>query len=142
MRTVKIGGADVELRGSALAPLTWYSAFGDDGLYDAMVRIEKTSPARPAFPMRDVLRLAWVLAHDADVAAGREPCGFEAWVASHAQVDFSVLKEAAMGEARDAFFPSVVEAARQAAAKRRRKAGVGAVEGVADGDGKEDEPVV
>lgn len=139
MRTVQMGDESVELRGSALAPLTWYGAFGDDGLYDALARIEKTTPTKPSFPMRDVLRVAWVLAHDADVAAGRAALNFDAWVAAHPAVDFVLLKEAALGEARDAFFPSVVNAAREAAQKRRRKAAAeGAPKGVAAGAGQED----
>ena len=133
MRTVNIGGESVELRGSALAPLTWYDAFGDDGLYDALADIESQG-ARPRMPMRDILRVAWVMARDADMAAGRPVLGFEAWVAAHPDVDFVELKSAVLAEAMGSFFPGLAEQVSRAVGQLR------AAQGAAAGHGQEDGP--
>ena len=115
MRVVEIGGEAVELRGTALAPLTWYDAFHDDGLYDALVSVERSSVAgAPHLPMRDVLRVAWVFASDADELAGRSRTPFRDWVAAHPAADFAALRREVAGEAADAFFPSAVKAAEKA----------------------------
>lgn len=134
MRTVNIGGESVELRGSALAPLTWYDAFGDDGLYDALAGIESKSSSSPHMPMRDILRVAWVMARDADMAAGRPVLGFEAWVAAHQDVDFVELKSAVLAEAMGSFFPGL------AAQVARAVEQLNASKGAASGHGQEDGP--
>ena len=116
MTSVEVGGETVELHGSARAPLTWYEAFHDDGLYDALLAVGTyRASGRPSMPMRDILRCAWVLARDADEAAGREPLGFRAWVDAHPQVDFTELRRAVNEEAMASFFPAAASAARRQA---------------------------
>lgn len=112
MRTVEIGGRKVELAGSIMAPLTWYNEFHDDGLFRALLAMEGAR-----MPMLDVLRVAWVMAHDADVAAGREAMGFDRWVSSVAgEADFSALRGEVMAESEATWFRAAAEQARAAAA--------------------------
>lgn len=113
MRTVEIGGRTVELSGSILAPLTWYNQFGDDGLFQALMRVETK------MSLLDVLKLAWVMAHDADVAAGREAMGFDRWCQDVAgECDFSTLREQVVAESDATWFRAAakrIEAERKAA---------------------------
>lgn len=132
MRTVNIGGESVELRGSALAPLTWYDTFGDDGLYDALAGIESRGN-QPHMPMRDILRVAWVMAHDADMAAGRPAPGFEEWVASHPDVDFVEVKSAVLAEAMASFFPGLASQVARAVEQLNSSKGAAAGHGQEDG---------
>lgn len=111
MQSITIGGRTVELSGTILAPLTWYNAFHDDGLFAALARVEQ-SPAN----MLDVLKLTWVMAHDAAVAANQEAPGFEAWVATVAgEADFSAIRQAVMDESAGTWFRQAVEQVRAAA---------------------------
>jgi hypothetical protein len=105
MQTITVGGGSVELRGTILAPLTWYNEFHDDGLFKALARVEQ-SPAN----MLDVLKVAWVMAHDAQVAAGGEAHGFDAWAtAAVGEADFSAIREAVMAESSATWFRRAVE---------------------------------
>lgn len=97
MRAVQLGGRTVELAGGALTPLAWHRAFGDDGLVDASVRIDRYLMAdaeandrrresgeptgyTEGLPAADVLRCAYAMAWTADYAAGRDTAPFERWL--------------------------------------------------------------
>lgn len=139
MTEVEVGGQTVELAGCARAPLTWYSEFKDDGLYDALLACGTHRRGRaPSMPMRDILRCAWVMAHDADEAAGRQALGFKAWVADHPSVDFTALREAVNREAMASFFPSAARAAERASQRARKAARRGPAAGGDAGVRQED----
>ncbi len=139
MTEVELGGQTVELAGCARAPLTWYAEFKDDGLYDALLACGTHRNGRnPSMPMRDILRCAWVMAHDADEAAGRQAAGFKAWVAAHPSVDFTALREAVNREAMASFFPSAARASAKAAKAAPQRGRGAAPEGGGAGVRQED----
>lgn len=104
MRILKTGAGETEISCGALTPLAWHASFGDDGLTDAAVRIDRylgaaTAQAKEAeadgrrasyidgFPASDVLRCAYAMAWTADYAKGRETPPFERWLSSIGEVN-------------------------------------------------------
>ena len=139
MRSASIGGREVALGGGPLTVLTWYNAFGEDTLYDALVRVSTRVGAdgSPKLPMMDILRCAWAMAQTAAEADGGKREGFESWAAGLGEVDFVALRAEVEAEALASFFPSLARQAEGKKAARRgrapRDAGGGADEREAHG---------